>query len=996
MSFISALYQAKTNSGSAIASRPTIGPASALSTVAIPFPKAATLSASGATGLGTRISASALASLHPAARAAVTVAATHMASSSPEWLQLNSEKSRLTALSRVLADPSSDAGVILGAFMVLSDATKGTILESFWKDHGYVDQMDYANLAIQSDPTILRKASAPFIHSSGGTLIEQMTKVIDQAIQEETTKIAAATLTELERACANPAAMNASLLDIFNKIDPKIQNELYGHVYHQSPDRDPSVGNWGEVKLRSNVGCLVTLRDPSQAGVHLLSQITTSLKTRVVEQKQAEQKAHFLALYHSDKLGHFELKHLFEALPASIQAHADMPKPPFYGKGVRAELYKVYGAHNSGAETTFKVYAPNAKEIRLAIRPDGNFARETFIPMHKGIGGVWEVTTPAPIGTKYQYLIKGQDDVVRRKSDPYATDSTQEIFDSEATYGNTKQQLSIVADTSFAWTDAEAIATRSTDPDAPANIYEVHVSSWKKRADGSTMNWRELAVDLAAYLKDMNYTHVELVGAMDHPDERSWGYQTGGFFAPNHRMGSAQDLKFFVNYMHSQGIKVIVDWVPGHFAIAEFSLRNFDGSGGLYEHVDSRRSYQAEWDVYMLDYEKRSVRDFLTSSANYWASEFHVDGLRVDAVTGMLHTDIGRKKTATGDAEYLPHHKGKRGWAGQVHSDAKTFFKDLNTLLHTRHRGIVTHAEESAGFPGLTAPVSEKRSDEMTSFSKRGLGFDAKWNMARMTLSLTKYMRENPFARRLFNITEGMKVDGLERVVDSTSHDESANGKGSLRGAMFGTHAEQFAQVRLWLSRAICAPGMKLTMMGNEIAQHEEWSGRHKRELDGSEPGIAAFEWGAIEGATAYEPCKQVRQMVKDLNALYLGHPALTSSNKASDFTWIDGSDEANQIISYHRTSKDGTSRLACIHNFGTSRFEEYETPLPSSSYDPLINRIRGIREIFNSDDARYGGSGMTNSGASVSIENNAAGVPIKIKLRLPPQSTIILEETLA
>lgn len=906
----------------------------------------------------------------------------------PELACLQSDKGHLEKFLELTAKSREEEGIALSHIMMLSDKTKTKLFEALWKEHGYPDQWEYAKITAYSNPFVLKVEAIPLLHADGGSLVLQMSRSLDLQIEEEKARMHIQILVDIERS-AGSGASNATLKEKFEKLPVEIRNEFFGLVYRFSPDRRAE-DRWGEKALLSNIRLLSSLRDPSKRGLNLIDQMQESIKARSEQKKHNETKARFLALYGTNRYSHFELKKLYESLPPVIQASSEIPKPPFYGRGLRTELYKTFGSHNEGGMTTFRVYAPNAKEVCLAVRPGSRYYAETRMMMKKIPGGAWEIKADIPIGTKYQYLITGADGIVRRKADPYARESLADHFEDDGTPGYKGQRVSVVADTNFAWTDSEAIAKRTTDPDAPANIYEVHVSSWKKTAEGKSLNWRELARELAAYCGDMHYTHVELVGAMDHPDPRSWGYQPTGFFAPNAVMGSVQDFKYFVNYMHSKGIKVLIDWVPGHFAVDDFGLKHFDGTR-LYEHADERRSYHHEWGVYSFDFEKRSVRDFLLSSANYWVDELHVDGLRIDAVTSMLHTDVGRKIKESGRLEYLPHHKGKRSHHGALHSDAKTLFRDLNAHLHTKHRGVVTHAEESSAFPHLTAPISMKSPEYR--FSTRGLGFDAKWNMGRMTHMLMWYMRNKVEHRNFTDISTAMKLDANERVVDVTTHDETAAGKGSLRGGMHGTEEEKFAQARLWLSRAICAPGMKLTMMGCEIAQQEEWSGRLLRELTREEPGIAAFEWGAL----SYEPCKQVQQMARELNALYLDHPALSQSgNKGSDFTWIDAKDTTNHVISYHRTSKDGKKKVACIHNFGPNTIKEYEINLPAESYDALNSRIRSIREIFNSDDIRFGGKGNTNTEGSLTLVRDAAGIPVKIKLTLPAYSTIILDEELA
>ena len=886
---------------------------------------------------------------------------------------------------------------------LLSRETLQMICEAVYLNDNCPPREDYSIANINRTPLCLQKPCPPFIYFRGEHILAQVKELLQHAIRPEAVQNPVTKILDDLEACIRQGKSNEEKLAIFSQLPLDIQHHFFGLVYQLSTDREDVLG-WGESKVLSDVNCLLRMKSPDLPGQHLIDQVRIINKDRPSPEHLAELKAQFLALHRSEKLGHFELKRVFKNLPEALQKDLDIPKPPYYGKGVQPHLYKTFGSHYSPEGTIFRVYAPNAKSVAVQIINERSHLVEKIITLNQVEGGIWENVAKAAIGTKYLYMIEGKDGIKRCKADPYAKESHLALFDVFRGEDGRKQQYSVICDTSFEWTDQEFIKQRAetADPDAPASIYEVHASSWKKNADGSNLNWKELGDELAKYCKTMGFSHVELMGVLQHPSIKSWGYQPSGFFSPDSRMGSLRQFKEFMNHMHNHGIKVIIDWVPGHFAVDDFNLNHFDGTA-LFEHADPRRAIQDEWGVTTFDFEKKSIRDFLLSSANYWIEELHVDGIRVDAVTSILHTDHGRKKDVHGQVVFLPHHKGKFSFSGQINSDAKLFLRDLNALIHQRHKGVTTYAEESSGFPGTTQSIEHK--DLIHNFSTRGLGFDAKWAMGRMTHSLTYYFRAPQEHRDFKNMIHGLNIDPSERVVDVISHDESANGKGSLRHAMKGSnYKEQFAQTRLYLSRGFCSPGAKLMMMGCEIGQEQEWSGILMRSLQMPLFAQASVDWKALDAARwgtffRREPnlARCTQDMVKDLNALYFSSPALQSSNYAGEFQWAGQQNHTDHILSYHRTSKDQKQRFLCVHNLKDKGFPVYDIDITTqSALNPMPFNVGAVREIFNSDDVKYGGGGLTNGASSPRLIKDDQGHANKIQMQIAPYSTIIIEEILA
>ena len=487
-----------------------------------------------------------------------------------------------------------------------------------------------------------------------------------------------------------------------------------------------------------------------------------------------------------------------------------------------------------------------------------------------------------------------------------------------------------------------ARATNSLD--APWSIYELHAGSWKRR-DGRPLGYRELAEPLIAHVRELGFTHVELLPLMEHPFYGSWGYQTIGYFAPTARFGTPQDFKYLVDQMHQAGIGVILDWVPSHFPDDLHGLNYFDGTH-LYEHADRRRGYQPEWHSYVFDYERGEVRSFLCSSAMFWLDEYHADALRVDAVASMLYLDYARK-----EGEWLPNEHGGRENLGAVR-----FLRELNTRVYARHPDVQTIAEESTAWPGVSRPVDAG-----------GLGFGMKWNMGWMHDSL-RYFSKDPLYRKHHHndVTFSLWYAFAENFVLPLSHDEVVHGKASLLGKMPGDAWQKFANLRALLGYMFAHPGKKLLFMGAELAAPTEWN--HDAELD----------WGLEHSAQH----AGVRRWVKDLNALYRTEPALWQDFSPRGFEWIDANDTDNSVLSLVRRDASGARLVLAVLNF---------TPVVRHNYQVGAPRGGHWEEVLNSDSSHYGGSGQGNLGGAHAAPTGTHGRYHTLSLTVPPLGVTLL-----
>ncbi len=613
-----------------------------------------------------------------------------------------------------------------------------------------------------------------------------------------------------------------------------------------------------------------------------------------------------------------------------------------FGEGRLLQGYRTLGAQQSEnlgiAGTRFAVWAPNAE--RVSVVGDFNGWDGRLHPMrHLGNSGIWELFIPElPPGTLYKFELRNrQSGGVTVKIDPYA----REFELRPGTAGK------IPAPARHRWGDGAWLEKRGKTDwlHAPFNIYEVHAGSWKRHPDGSFPTWRELAASLVPYVQDMGYTHIELMPVSEHPLDESWGYQATGYFAPTSRFGTPDDFRAFVDTCHQADIGVILDWVPAHFPQDDWALARYDGTS-LYEHEDPRLGYHHDWGTHIFNFGRHEVKSFLLSSAHYWLAEFHLDGLRVDAVASMLYLDYSRKA-----GEWIPNKYG-----GRENLEAITFLRELNIMVHEEFPGALTFAEESTSWPMVSRPVH-----------LGGLGFSMKWNMGWMNDTLY-YIHHEPIHRRYHQneLTFGQLYAYTENFVLPFSHDEVVHGKGSLLDKMPGDTWQKFANLRLLLTYQMTYPGRKLNFMGNEIAQGREW--RVGGELD----------WWLLERHWH----QGVKDLCRDLNRLYRDIPALHQQDFSGDgFRWIDCHDAEQSILSYLRYGRDG-SFVAAAFNF---------TPVPRRGYRIGIPQAGLYREIFNSDSGFYGG-GNNGNGAGLEAENAPwMGYGHSLVITLPPLAGIIL-----
>ena len=574
------------------------------------------------------------------------------------------------------------------------------------------------------------------------------------------------------------------------------------------------------------------------------------------------------------------------------------------GEGRHERLWEVLGANLRSYETemgsvegvSFAVWAPNAQGVAVV----GDFCgwNPTQYPMRSlGSTGVWEVFVPGiGAGEHYKFAIfshEGRKDkadpLAKRTACPPETDS-------------------IVDSTSFAWSDSAWMGKRTGNLDVPMSIYEVHVGSWKVGA-----NYNRLREELIPYLKEHGFTHVELLPVAEHPFGGSWGYQVSGYYSPSARWGSPDEFRELVNALHENGIGVIVDWVPAHFPKDDWALGRFDGQA-LYEHPDPRRGEQSDWGTYVFDFGRNEVRNFLVANALYWAEEFHIDGLRVDAVASMLYLDYSRD-------EWLPNQYG-----GRENLEAMQFLQETNATLNRTHSGVLTIAEESTSWPGVTAPTSEN-----------GLGFSLKWNMGWMNDTL-EYFQHDPIHRSHHHgeLTFSMVYAYSERYVLPFSHDEVVHGKGSLWERMPGDDWNKAAGLRALYGYMFSHPGKNLLFMGQEFGQTTEWAEGH------------SVDWGNLDG-WANEWHRGIKRLVRDINFIYRDTPALWSQDfSQGGFQWVKADDSNNNVLGYVRYGADGSALLAVCNLSGSS--------IPN--YDLWVPYDGEWQMILNTDDAVYEGAG--------------------------------------
>jgi 1,4-alpha-glucan branching enzyme len=609
------------------------------------------------------------------------------------------------------------------------------------------------------------------------------------------------------------------------------------------------------------------------------------------------------------------------------------------GEGRHEQLWQVLGSHvreystlmGTVSGTSFAVWAPSAKGVRVV--GDFNYWDGTASPLRSlGSSGVWELFVPGVgDGSRYKFEILGRDGVWRQKADPMAF--ATEVPPSTA---------SMVFTSSYEWGDADWMTQRVQRQavSSPMSVYEVHLGSWRQG-----LSYRALADELVPYVADLGFTHVEFLPVAEHPFGGSWGYQVTSYFAPTARFGSPDDLRYLIDRFHQVGIGVIVDWVPAHFPKDEWALARFDGTP-LYEHPDPRRGEQPDWGTLVFDFGRTEVRNFLVANAIYWLEEFHVDGLRVDAVASMLYLDYSRAH-----GEWTPNVHG-----GRENLEAISFLQEMNATVYKRVPGITTIAEESTAWPGVTRPTHVG-----------GLGFGFKWNMGWMHDSLG-YMSREPIYRQYHHhqMTFAMMYAYTENYLLPLSHDEVVHGKGSLLRKMPGDRWQQLANLRAYLALMWAHPGKQLLFMGGEIGQESEWS--EGRSLD----------WWLLD----HSDHRGIQAAVRDMNARYREFAAFWSRDLDPDgFSWVDANDSSGNVYSFLRFGTDG-SMIACVANFAAVPHEGYRVGLPAAGR---------WSEVLNTDAQAYGGSGVGNFGGVYADEVAWHGRPASAALRLPPLGTLWL-----
>lgn len=603
--------------------------------------------------------------------------------------------------------------------------------------------------------------------------------------------------------------------------------------------------------------------------------------------------------------------------------------------------YRIFGSHSCSVDgvlgVRFAVWAPNAERVSVV----GDFNRwdgRIHMMTSRGGTGVWEIFIPGmELGCLYKYEIRNRDTGdLHLKSDPYANH-----------FEMRPNTASLVAyDVEHSWGDHEWMQGRDELKwlHAPLSIYEIHAGSWRRSEQGGFLNYRALADQLIPYVCEQGFNAIQLMPITEHPLDDSWGYQVTGFFAPSSRFGSPDDLRYFVDCCHQNNIRVLLDWVPAHFPKDAHGLARFDGSA-VYEHEDPLKGEHRDWGTLIFNYGRTEVRNFLLSSAFYWLDEFHIDGLRVDAVASMLYLDYSRN----GD-EWIPNEFG-----GNENLEAVSFLRELNTILHKEHPGCLIMAEESTSWPMVSRPVY-----------LGGLGFSMKWNMGWMNDSLDYFSKDSIYRKYHHDqLTFGLLYAFTENFILPLSHDEVVHGKHSLLNKMPGDEWQRFANLRLLFIYLYTQPGKKLLFMGGEFAQSDEWN--HNKALD----------WSLLER----DFNQGVQLLVRDLNFLYMSEPALHYFDFAeTGFQWIDCHDSTQSVISYLR--KCERDEFVVVLNFTPEVREGYRIGVPESGV---------YEEVINTDSSYYRGSNVSNGRHIFTEDIETMGFSQSIKITLPPLAGLIL-----
>jgi 1,4-alpha-glucan branching enzyme len=613
-----------------------------------------------------------------------------------------------------------------------------------------------------------------------------------------------------------------------------------------------------------------------------------------------------------------------------------------FNEGTHNQLYEKLGAHITSADgmqgTYFAVWAPNAR--RVSVIGDFNSWNGTKHPLQpRAQSGIWEGFIPnLSAGALYKYAIASQYGGYQvQKADPLA-------FSDEVP----PRTASIISGLEYSWNDSGWMSKRESRNRlaAPMSIYEVHLGSWRRIPEEANrfLKYRELAPQLAKYVKEMDYTHVEFLPVMEHPFYGSWGYQITGYYAPTSRYGPPQDFMYLIDYLHQHDIGVFLDWVPSHFSTDEHGLGFFDGTH-LYEHADPRKGVHPDWNSYIFNYARNEVSSFLLSNAIFWLDKYHADGIRLDAVASMLYLDYSRK-----EGEWIPNQHG-----GRENLEAIAFLRRLNETVYMKFPGVQTIAEESTAWPMVSKPTY-----------LGGLGFGIKWDMGWMHDTL-EYMQKDPIYRKYHhrNLTFHMLYSFSENFVLPLSHDEVVHGKGSLLGKMPGDDWQKFANLRLLFAYMYALPGKKLLFMGGDFGQRGEWN--HDESL----------EWHLLR----YAPYEGLRRWVKDLNRTYRSEEALNELDfESAGFEWIDCNDTQQSVISFIRRGSSSDTQILVALNF---------TPVPYMGYRIGVPHLGQWQELLNSDAKEYEGSGMGNFGSVSASRVKTHGRPASIGVTLPPLAAV-------
>lgn len=614
----------------------------------------------------------------------------------------------------------------------------------------------------------------------------------------------------------------------------------------------------------------------------------------------------------------------------------------YFSAGTHLKLFDKFGAHPMMFEGVtgvhFAVWAPNASRVAVVGEFNGWDGRR-HIMRRRTDSGIWEIFVPdLPVGTVYKYeLYDSQGQVLPLKADPFAQAS--ELRPSNGS--------KVVSTWDFQWHDADYLDARAQGDarQKPMSIYEVHLGSWQRADDGGFLSYDDLIARLIPYVQELGYTHIEVLPITEHPLDASWGYQPTGLFSPTARFGEPEGFAHFVDAAHQAGIGVILDWVPAHFPTDAHGLAYFDGTA-LYEHEDKRKGFHPDWNTAIFNFGRTEVSEFLMNNALFWLDRYHLDGLRVDAVASMLYLDYSRK-----EGEWIPNEHG-----GRENLEAISFLQRTNSAVYGAHPGVVTIAEESTSFPGVSHPVHAG-----------GLGFGFKWNMGFMHDTLS-YFKQEPIHRQYHHneLTFGVMYAFAENFVLPLSHDEVVHGKGTLLTKMAGDDWQKFANLRAYYGFMWGYPGKKLLFMGQEFAQRSEWNEN------------IGLDWHLL----GYDTHQGVQYLVRDLNHLYRTVPALYEKDcEGGGFEWLIVDDREQSVFAWVRRGSDGSKPVVVVSNL---------TPVPREGYRVPMPAVGRWLECMNSDAKVYGGSGMGNYGEIMAQAQEGGQFPAVAEMTLPPLSTLM------